>query len=249
MYNKKNTDFGGDAGDVFYFTKSNEAKIKKSTKVKKMTIAAVLCGALLCGVSAYHIASTVTNHINESNSIDTSNINTQNSSNATSESGNSDVLPRGKKITNFYEAVANITASSQHEDEVSGDITYHYYPQNMIDNDLQTCWCEGVADSNGIGETITIEFNDTYSISEISIWNGLCKSEELFYKNSRLAQATIEFSDGTYTAVNFSDDFGSSKKVLNLKAPVDTSYIAIRINSVYEGEAFTDTCITEISVQ
>ena len=60
-------------------------------------------------------------------------------------------------------------------------------------------------DGYGVGESITVSFDDEYEISELSLWNGLCTNEDLFYKNSRLHNITVVLSDGSQYDFECSD--------------------------------------------
>lgn len=151
------------------------------------------------------------------------------------------------ELTDFYSSVKNVTASSRLNEETIGNITHNYSPSKVIDNDLSTCWCEG-KDDYGIDEELTIELDNTYAIDEITIWNGLCTSEDLYRKNSRVHHILLTFSDGNSFECECKDGWDNSKNVILLPEKVDTSFITIKIIDIYEGEKYKDTCISEISV-
>lgn len=162
---------------------------------------------------------------------------TSEASNATSSS----------TISDFNSSLKEVYATSQLETQTYGDKTYVYSPQKVVDNDMSTCWSEG-ADDYGTGESITLSFDKVYEINEIRIWNGLCASEDLFNKNSRLREISIAFSDGQSIGFECSDGWNNSENVIMLPSTVETSSITITIVSVYEGEKYKDTCISEIRV-
>lgn len=143
--------------------------------------------------------------------------------------------------------ITDITASSHLSSQTYGEETYDYFAQKAIDNDITTCWSEG-KDEYGIGESITISFDKTYEISELCLWNGLCTSEELFYKNSRPQKITVVLSNGDSYDFECSDGWDNRKNIFSFNSGVKTSSITIIIQSVYEGNKYKDTCISEISV-
>lgn len=112
---------------------------------------------------------------------------------------------------------------------------------------MSTCWSEGV-DGYGIGESITVSFDDIYEVSEFSLWNGLCTSEDLFYKNSRLHNMTVVLSDGSRYDFECSDGWDKQNQTFSFDGNAKTSSLTIIIQSVYEGEKYKDTCISEISI-
>lgn len=151
------------------------------------------------------------------------------------------------ELTDFYSSVKNVTASSQLKEETIGNITHNYSPSKVIDNDLSTCWCEG-KDDYGVDEELTIELDNTYSLNEITLWNGLCTSEDLYRKNSRVRRIVLTFSDGNSFEYECKDGWDNRKNVIVLSEKIETSFITIKIIDIYEGEKYKDTCISEISV-
>lgn len=150
-------------------------------------------------------------------------------------------------ISDFKSYISNITSSSHLANETYGNNMYIYSEEKAFDNDMTTCWSEGV-DENGVGESITLSFDDVYEISELSLWNGLCTSEDLFYKNSRLHNITATLSSGKSYDFECSGGWDSRHNSFSLGANIETSSITITIQSVYEGDKYKDTCISEISV-
>lgn len=150
-------------------------------------------------------------------------------------------------ISDFKSHVTNITSSSHLANETYGNKTYIYSAEKAFDNDMSTCWSEG-ADGYGVGESITVSFDDVYEISELSLWNGLCTSEDLFYKNSRLHNITVTLLNGNSYDFECSGGWDSRHNSFSFGGNIETSSITITIQSVYEGDKYKDTCISEISV-
>lgn len=150
-------------------------------------------------------------------------------------------------ITDYRSHISSITSSSHLANETYGSKTYIYSAEKAFDNDLSTCWSEGV-DGYGVGESITVSFDDEYEISELSLWNGLCTNEDLFYKNSRLHNITVVLSNGSQYDFECSDGWDNRNNSFSFGESIETSSITITIRSVYEGSKYKDTCISEISV-
>ncbi|MBQ7264553.1 MAG: S-layer homology domain-containing protein [Firmicutes bacterium] len=187
------------------------------------------------------------------NSTVKNNLKGTNANENTTETNNSDIedtdisIPAAQRISNFRSHISRVNSSSNLESETYGSTTYSYSPENVIDNDVSTCWCEG-SGSYGEGEYITIYFDDLYTISELSLMNGLCTNEELYYKNSRLRDIKVVFSDGTSYDVECLDGWNNRNNVFSFGAGIETTSLTIIIQSVYEGNVYSDTCISEISV-
>ncbi|MBS7365830.1 MAG: discoidin domain-containing protein, partial [Oscillospiraceae bacterium] len=118
-----------------------------------------------------------------------------------------------------------------------------YSAENAIDNSTSTSWQED-ADDDGEGEYLTLFFDGDTSIKYVSILPGYAKSTSAYYRNNRPKDILIEFSDGRSCTYTLPD--GMSYATLALNDTVTTSYIRITILSVYKGETWDDTAITEV---
>ena len=129
---------------------------------------------------------------------------------------------------------------------LTGDIDSHQ-PDCLVDGDTTTAWCEGVS---GAGEGEWVEFNADMkqNVRSIRIMAGFNKSEDLYWKNSRPKDITITFDDGTTTTSTLSDE-PFAWHTITLSETVQTSSVRITIDSTYPGSRYTDTCISEITIQ
>ncbi|MEE5993411.1 MAG: protein kinase [Oscillospiraceae bacterium] len=138
--------------------------------------------------------------------------------------------------------------SSAYASSILSDTTSHtYQAYKAVDGDLTTCWAEG-AGGAGIGESLTLYADRKQRLNSIVIYNGLCTDEELFYKNGRIKECRIEFSNQNYLDVTLTEDYWSQPCVINFDT-IDTDYIRFTILSTYSGNKYDDTCISEISVR
>lgn len=131
-----------------------------------------------------------------------------------------------------------------------------YFPQNALDQDLNTAWVEG-RKGYGSGEWISFEFKGPFDIEELRIVNGYTKSEKLYYANNRVKRMRLKLvteHDELEDEINLSDipyeemmekcgevifktDYG--KRILVNK-------VVFIIEEVYRGSRYDDTCISEI---
>ncbi len=157
-----------------------------------------------------------------------------------------ETTPQYQRIS-FSSDLSGVTASSKLASQNFGGEIYDYSPEKTIDKNLKTCWSEGSSEY-GIGEYITFKFRDTRLIEKIDLWNGLCSNEELFYKNSRLRSITIVLSDGQAFDYECADGWDNRENIIVMPQSAATSSVTIVINSVYKGDEYKDTCISELSI-
>ncbi len=119
----------------------------------------------------------------------------------------------------------------------------YHTPELVIDNDLTTAWVEG-ADGNGIWENITLTLDGTYTVNGFSINAGYQKSENLYIKNSAPCGIRVIFSDRSSVDIVLADVYDA--QFYSFKTPVETSSVTFMILSVYRGDTYEDTCISEI---
>ena len=112
-----------------------------------------------------------------------------------------------------------------------------------VDGNPMSCWSEGVS-GWGIGEFITISFDDVYEVNGFNIWPGHQKSQDLFYKNGRPSAIRVT-ANGMNEFYRLHDSMGSQQ--VRFPYPVRTDSVKIIIADVYGGYKYQDTCIAEIS--
>jgi hypothetical protein len=126
-----------------------------------------------------------------------------------------------------------------------------YGALNAIDGDLNTAWVEGPS-GPGIGEFIILSADRTQTLSEIHIWNGYFKSEDLYYKNNSIKTLRVslnEFGSGSpweSFEVELRQD-PSGPQIIKLDRPRQVKLVELTILDVYLGSADSeDTCISEV---
>lgn len=84
-------------------------------------------------------------------------------------------------------------------------------------------------------------------ICSLEVSNGYKQSQDLFYKNGKIKDLRVWFSDGDYEDFVLSDSF-SAIEVINFSKSKVTKYVKLQILSTYPGTKYEDTCLTEIGV-
>ncbi len=117
-------------------------------------------------------------------------------------------------------------------------------PEYLFDGDIQTNWQEGTA-GNGIGEYVSYEFKEVFTVDAMTFQLGNWKTKEYYYGNNRPKTLTIAMGEQSWT-VTFPDEwveFG-----LKFSSPVRTDTLKMTIDDVYKGNEWNDTVITDIGV-
>ena len=125
--------------------------------------------------------------------------------------------------------------------------TLDYVAGNPHDFSLRTAWVEGVK-GYGIGESITFRF-ERYSapVTTIEIFNGYMKSDKVWQDNSRVKQLKLYINNKLYALLNLKDI--KSKQIFaidTLQGINGDLYLKFEIASVYPGDKYDDTAISEI---
>jgi len=140
---------------------------------------------------------------------------------------------------------AHVTASSQ----LAADRYGSYFAHAAIDGSKETAWVEGAA-GPGTGEWIKLTFPAPVELHALSFDVGFDKDADLFAKNNRVKRATLVFSNGERSSVDFADQRGL-QQISMARAPgtnIETTFVKIIIEEVYRGTKYDDTCLAEVEV-
>lgn len=149
---------------------------------------------------------------------------------------------------------SSIEASSYLTDDYGA-----YNADNMIDGDYSTAWADGVS-GTGVGETITIHFDEKKMINSLDIVNGYTKDWATYYKNGKVSSVKVDFGndkvfDYDMSYIDEEDNISESRDIaekclckITCNEPISTDQITITITGAVAGTKYDDTCISEISV-
>ena len=136
------------------------------------------------------------------------------------------------------DGIETISASSWKSEPEDG--LYHV-PENMIDGNLSTGWCED-AGGDGIGETVYLYFDKQYKVTGMYIYPGYHKSQDLFEKNG--VPVKIKITGDHAETFTLNDEMKSQK--ITFSEPMLTEKLTIEILKVRSGSKYKDTLITDI---
>lgn len=123
-----------------------------------------------------------------------------------------------------------------------------YLPEYVTDGSRYTSWQDGNEQTNGLNESIILEFGEQKTVDVICVFPGDAKSEKLFYDNARIKKARLKFSDGSSVTYNFDDTFDEDYQTIWLNKPVETSSVEITAVEVYDGLKYDELSVSEITV-
>lgn len=119
-----------------------------------------------------------------------------------------------------------------------------YRADSAADGDETTSWQEGES-GDGTGSTLTFHFDREYSVRYIVMKLGNWRTDDLYEENNRPQTLTIMFGDES-VEVTVPDE--KKEVCVTLSRDVKASDVTFRVDSVYSGTKYDDTCIAEIGV-
>jgi hypothetical protein len=155
-------------------------------------------------------------------------------------------------------AVAEPVERRLHADQVSASsflwndwnrFQENYHPLYVSDDDPKTAWVEGV-DGDGVGEWLRLRVTEMDGATQLRLHvrNGYQKSPSLFAANGRPKEVTVKLlPSGVSKRLTLEDADGWQDLVVAQPAG-KLNGVELRIESVYKGTKYTDTCISDIQV-
>lgn len=135
--------------------------------------------------------------------------------------------------------INNVNASSTLVEKEKG--AGFYGSKNLIDNSYKS-WVEGV-EGDGIGESISFEFESPIDIKGIGIRNGY-GDLRLYFANNRVKHLEVYINDAFKTCFRLADTCDSY--VYSFLRYDNVKKISFTIKDVYKGTKYHDTCLNEI---
>lgn len=126
-----------------------------------------------------------------------------------------------------------ITGSSQHDNHAAA---------MAFDGNANTSW---VTDTDGIGQTLKVNFKAPVSLTSVSIVSGNAKDPEHYQANNRPWTMRLKWADGTTQVISLDDKMGAQHFALQHRAPTDS--ITFEILSIYPGSRNNWAAISEIA--
>ena len=143
-----------------------------------------------------------------------------------------DATPSAFVVPSTYTASSTLTAD--------GDGNYE--PVNLHDGIIDSMWCEGNAEGDGNGESVTFDFGSPVSVSKLQLRNGSAGSFSSFMAANRAKAAKLTFSDGTSTSIAIKTSLMPQTIMFAAK---NTASVVLTFTEVVKGSQYNDLCISE----
>jgi len=141
----------------------------------------------------------------------------------------------------YVDAATHETSSTYPAD---GDGSYE--PGNMQDGVLDSMWCEGNKEGDGVGEWVLFSFDGLERIQSLSLNNGNAHSFSANMKANKVTRLTLTFSDGSTEQISVRKSYLTQTFRF---APRTTSSVKVRFDEIAKGTSFNDLCMSELRFQ
>lgn len=252
-------------------------KVEREARRLKRFGALAIVAILLAGAAAFVIAARGLegNPFRSGNQMLSAAVQSDSSGSGTvSVSGTSDAAPQEQqsiggesaKSTSAEETQEKLTAELTEDQEITdlagySDVTVKsadatsvmpandgsniYRAESAADGDEKTSWQEG-EQGDGIGSTLTLHFDREYSVRYLVMKLGNWRSDSLYEENNRPKTLSIMLGEES-VQVTVPDE--KKEVCVTLSRDVKASDVTLRVDDVYKGSKYDDTCIAEISVR
>ena len=116
-----------------------------------------------------------------------------------------------------------------------------YGPENVLLDDSTHAWNADYP----AGAWIQLDADSEQTVQGFTIINGYSKSKDVYDKNHRPKDITIELSDGYTQSATLEDAFRKEQRI-EFDEAHQTTYLKITVNSSYSGWKYDDCCIDRI---
>jgi hypothetical protein len=120
-----------------------------------------------------------------------------------------------------------------------------YGVDHLFSNRTGEAWVEG-RPGKGIGEWITIDFEEPRQVAALIIRNGYQKDRETYGRNGRVSRLRLVFSEGETRMVDVPDNM--DLQTIAIDPPVRSFWVQFIIDDVHPGSAYADTAISKLFI-
>jgi len=147
--------------------------------------------------------------------------------------------------------VASSSAAAKRVDVTGSSASSTFPMENNVsydadrtnDGKLSTAWVEG-EEGSGLGSWLELDLGGEHQVRKLKIWGGMWYSREYWQRSNRPREIELRWSDGSSEVVTLADEM----KPQEFSFAKRTSSVRLRIKSVYPGNTWLDTPISEVQV-
>ena len=143
--------------------------------------------------------------------------------------------------------LASYTKASVSSGTASSTVIQEGYDNSvnmLFDGDVVTSWQEG-ADGDGINEFVNLRLDREYQVKYITLNLGNWRDQQRYDENNVPKSLTVWLDEKSFK-VEFPHE--RTQFCLEFSQACAASEIYIRIDEVYEGNLWDDTCISEVGI-
>jgi hypothetical protein len=139
--------------------------------------------------------------------------------------------------------IAAVTASSflpQYKEHT-------FPPSNLIDGQVTTSWQPRNSKTDSVGEWFQLDLGAEVTLTGIEFVNGYQRIDgdgDQFFRNSRLKDVNLIFSDGSTGKVSLPAD--EKRPVLARMPPRKVRWVKVEIVSIHKGANYNDVAVSEV---
>lgn len=125
-----------------------------------------------------------------------------------------------------------------------------YKPEHIHDFDLRTAWSEGIDNPIGVELVMRIPVKNPLRLTDITIYNGYCKSEAIWKANGRVKEMLLYANGRLLGTLELEDTYHGQTFELGSLAGDANGYVVLKfvVYDVYPGDQYDDVCISEINL-
>jgi hypothetical protein len=120
-----------------------------------------------------------------------------------------------------------------------------YGVDNLFSNKPGEAWVEGKP-GQGVGEWVTIDFNELRLVKAVIVRNGYQKNSDIFSKNNRVRRLRLVSSQGETQTLTLRDSM--DLQTIALDPPFSAYWVQFIIDDIYPGSTYSDTAISKLFV-
>lgn len=118
-----------------------------------------------------------------------------------------------------------------------------YNADFLFDSRLEFGWAEGKEDE-GLGESITFNFDKEMKIERLKVWNGYQRSDDHFEKNARVENFSFGLAGADAPTYQLGDQ--QAPTIIDLDAPLVGKSFELKVLSAYAGSKYKDLLLSEL---
>ena len=125
---------------------------------------------------------------------------------------------------------------------LAADADGSYEALNVADGLVDSLWCEGSAEGDGVGEWLQFSFGVAQKVGHLRLVNGVPTTFKHWMNSNRATGARLTFSDGSTEEVKIKNSLAQQEIAFTEHR---TDSVKVEFTGVSKGKEYNDLCIAE----